>query len=57
MKTIEGEIYEAFGKAGVILKANAGDPSKVMIPVGDVNVRVVFNGQRGQIKAFMQLGT
>jgi hypothetical protein len=30
MKTIEGEIYEAFGKAGAIMKANAGDPSKVL---------------------------
>ena len=29
MKTIEGEIYEAFAKAGAILKANAGDPTKV----------------------------
>jgi hypothetical protein len=29
MKTIEGEIYEAFAKAGAILKANAVDPSKV----------------------------
>jgi hypothetical protein len=31
MKTIEGEIYDAFGRAGVILKANAGDPSKVLL--------------------------
>lgn len=29
MKTIEGDIYEAFSKAGVILKANAVDPAKV----------------------------
>jgi hypothetical protein len=29
MKTIEGEIYEAFAKAGAILKANAIDPGKV----------------------------
>ena len=29
MKTIEGDIYEAFAKAGVILRANAVDPSKV----------------------------
>jgi hypothetical protein len=30
MKTIEGELYEAFAKAGAILKANAADPSKVL---------------------------
>lgn len=29
MKTIEGEIYEAFAKAGAILQANAVDPGKV----------------------------
>jgi hypothetical protein len=29
MKTIEGEIYEAFANAGAILKANAVDPGKV----------------------------
>lgn len=29
MKTIEGDIYEAFAKAGAILQANAGDPGKV----------------------------
>jgi hypothetical protein len=29
MKTIEGDIYEAFAKAGAILRANAGDPGKV----------------------------
>lgn len=29
MKTIEGEIYCAFAKAGAILQANAGDPTKV----------------------------
>ena len=28
MKTIESEIYEAFAKAGAILKANAADPGK-----------------------------
>ena len=29
MKTIEGDIYEAFAKAGAILQANAADPGKV----------------------------
>jgi len=29
MKTIEGDIYEAFAKGGAILQANAGDPGKV----------------------------
>jgi tRNA pseudouridine38-40 synthase len=29
MKTIEGDIYEAFAKAGAILQANATDPIKV----------------------------
>ena len=32
MKTIESEIYEAFAKAGAILKANAADPGKVHKP-------------------------
>ena len=36
MKTIEGDIYEAFAKAGVILKANAVDPSKVCPPMGSI---------------------
>ena len=31
MKTIEGDIYEAFAKAGAILQANASDPVKVRI--------------------------
>jgi hypothetical protein len=31
MRTIEGEIYEAFAKAGAILKANASDPTKVIV--------------------------
>jgi len=34
MTTIEGDIYEAFAKAGVILKANAVDPSKVFSLMG-----------------------
>jgi hypothetical protein len=29
MKTIEADIYDAFAKAGAILKANAIDPVKV----------------------------
>ena len=29
MKTIEADIYEAFAKAGAILRANAQDPVKV----------------------------
>jgi hypothetical protein len=29
MRTIEADIYEAFGKAGAILQANAQDPVKV----------------------------
>ena len=31
LKTIEGDIYEAFANAGAILKANAIDPVKVSI--------------------------
>jgi hypothetical protein len=38
MKTIEGEIYEAFAKSGAILKANAADPSKVLLhPIIDAD--------------------
>jgi hypothetical protein len=30
VKTIESDIYEAFAKAGAILKANAADPGKAV---------------------------
>ena len=63
MKTIEGEIYEAFAKSGAILKANAVDPSKVSPPSltillrSELISRAVFNGQLERIKVCMPLAT
>ena len=58
MKTIEGEIYEAFAKAGAILKANAVDPSKVPPSLSHELIgRVVFNGQLERTRESTQLAT
>jgi len=57
MKTIEKDIYDAFAKAGAILKANASDPGKVYHIRTRLRDRVAFSERREQIKESMPLET